>query len=123
MITLVLVGSFPSMNEIIAAAKKETNHYRPYAELKKIYTEVVEWTCKSQLKNIHLERVDLKIIWYCKDKKKDKDNIIAGEKFIIDGLVNAGIIPNDGWKNIGSITHEFDIDVRNPRVEVQITEV
>lgn len=119
--TLIIKGDLPTMNEIVDAAKKETFKYRPYAEMKRAYTDLVAWTTLSQLKGVKFERVDLKITWFCKNKKKDPDNIMAGQKFIIDGLVSAGLIPNDGWKNINSITHCFEIDSNNPRVEVNIT--
>lgn len=37
-----------------------------------------------------------------------------------DGLVLAGIIPNDSQKYIKGVTHQFAIDRSNPRVEVEI---
>ena len=45
---------------------------------------------------------------------------MAGQKFILDGLVAAGTIPNDSQKYIKRIQHEFDVDKQNPRVEVVI---
>jgi hypothetical protein len=34
-------------------------------------------------------------------KKRDPSNICsAGIKFVEDGLIEAGVIPNDGWKNV-----------------------
>ena len=68
-------------------------------------------------------KVDLEFVWYCKNRRKDKDNILVGQKFIIDGLVEAGVIENDGWNEIGDIKHEFARDKNNPRVEVKIKEV
>ena len=56
-------------------------------------------------------------------QKRDKDNIIAGQKFVLDGLVAAGIIENDGWKQVGNIFHYFEVDSENPRVEILIEEV
>lgn len=63
------------------------------------------------------------ITWYCKNKRKDKDNIMAGQKFIFDGLQKAGVLSNDGWKQIGDVTHRFEVDKRNPRVEIVLQEV
>jgi Holliday junction resolvase RusA-like endonuclease len=46
--------------------------------------------------------------WYCKDKRRDPDNIGSAVKYILDGLVSAKIIPNDGWRQIGRIVHEYE---------------
>ena len=45
---------------------------------------------------------------------------MAGQKFILDALVHAGVIPNDSQKYIVSIIHRFRVDKQNPRVEVKI---
>jgi Holliday junction resolvase RusA-like endonuclease len=47
---------------------------------------------------------------------------MAAQKFILDGLVRAGIIKDDSQKYINSITHRFEVDKRNPRVEVTLEE-
>ncbi|EOE6423505.1 hypothetical protein ACKO7J_002246 [Enterococcus hirae] len=44
--------------------------------------------------------VRLSITWYMKNRRKDPDNIAFAVKFILDGLVNAGALPNDGWNEI-----------------------
>jgi Holliday junction resolvase RusA-like endonuclease len=36
--------------------------------------------------------------------------------------VKAGVIQDDGQKYIESITHRFEVDRKNPRVEVEIEE-
>ena len=38
--------------------------------------------------------VCLSITWYMKNRRKDPDNIAFAVKFILDGLVNAGALPN-----------------------------
>lgn len=81
---------------------------------------MVAWLAKGKGK---FEKIDLDITWICKDKRKDKDNIAAGIKFILDGLVVAGVIADDGWKQVNSFKHNFKVDKYNPRVEVKIREV
>ena len=81
---------------------------------------MVAWLAKGKG---HFEKIDLDITWYCKNKKKDKDNIAAGIKFILDGLVMADAIEDDGWKQVNSFKHSFKVDKLNPRVEVRIREV
>ena len=116
---LIIPGELPGLNEIIAMSKE---HWAKYAEEKHSRTEQIAWLAKEQICGKY-SRVDLIFNWYCKDKRRDKDNIIAGQKFIIDGLVEAGVIENDGWEQIGNISHFFKIDNKNPRVEILIEEV
>lgn len=113
MIEFTIPGSLPTMNEIISASK---SHHLKYSTMKKKYTELV-MICAMKLPKI--EQADFEITWCCKDKRKDKDNIVAGQKFIFDGLVSAGIIENDGWAQIGNVKHVFLVDKKNPRIEVR----
>lgn len=115
--TIVIPGELPDLNTIIDESKK---HWASYSTMKKENTEMVAWLAKGKGK---FKKIDLEITWYCKNKRKDKDNISVGQKFILDGLVQAGVIKNDGWKQIGDIKHRFKIDKSNPRVEVRIKEV
>lgn len=115
--TIVIPGELPDLNTIIDVSKA---HYIYYSDMKKEYTEMVAWLAKGKGQ---FERIDLNITWYCKNKKKDKDNIAAGIKFILDGLVMAGAIENDGWKQVNDFKHSFKVDKDNPRIEVKIMEV
>ncbi|WP_069649655.1 RusA family crossover junction endodeoxyribonuclease [Caloranaerobacter ferrireducens] len=114
---IVIPGELPDLNQIIEAAK---SHYGQYSKLKKQNTNIVAWAAKGKGR---YKKIDLIITWYCKDRRKDKDNIAAGLKFILDGLVKAGVIENDGWKQINDFTHRFKVDKKNPRIEVEIKEV
>lgn len=114
---LVIPGKLPGLNEIIDAAKGGKGKYQPYAMMKEKYTTMVAWLAKKLPKN---ERVNLIITWYEPNQRRDPDNIMAGQKFILDALVMAGVIPNDSQRYINGITHRFDVDKRNPRVEVEI---
>ncbi|EJW14167.1 Holliday junction resolvase [Paenibacillus alvei] len=110
-------GELPSMNEIIDAAK---SHWSKYKEMKEVNTSLVAWTAK---KLPSVDRANYIITWWCKDQRRDKDNIMAGQKFIFDGLKEAGVIGNDGWRQIGDVTHRFEVDGINPRIEIEIDEV
>lgn len=114
---LVIPGKLPGTNEIIDAAKGGRGRYQPYAQMKEEYTNLVAFLAK-QLP--HCEKATLKITWYEPNRKRDPDNIMGGQKFILDGLVLAGIIPNDSQKYIAGIIHRFRVDKQNPRVEVEI---
>jgi len=116
-----IAGRFPGLNDMIDAAKKGKGKYQPYALMKEQYTDIVAWTAKKLPK---FNRVDIVITFYEKNNSRDPDNIAAGgTKMILDGLVKAGVIENDNRKHINSISHKFETDRLNPRVEIEIREV
>jgi Holliday junction resolvase RusA-like endonuclease len=121
-VKLVIPGTLPSLNEMINASKRSKYDY---VKMKAIAINLVSWTAKVQMakSTFRPQKADYSITWYCPDKRRDKDNIIAGQKFIFDGLQEIGFISNDGWKQIGRITHDFEVDKLNPRVEIEIIEV
>src|SRR6056297_2263094 len=108
---IIVPGDLPGLNEIVDAAKRG---WYPYSQLKKANTEAVAYCSLGGKK---FEFAEISVIWHCKDKRKDKDNIAAGMKFILDGLVMARVLPNDTWKHVKRFSHEFRIDRKNPRVE------
>jgi len=111
-------GELPDFNYIIDASKQ---HWAQYYAFKHRYTTLV-WLCaRAALKPFQQFPVDFSIHWYCKDKRKDKDNISAGKKFILDGLIAAGIIPSDSWRHVGNFEDKFYIDRANPRIVVSMT--
>lgn len=60
------------------------------------------------------------LTWYAKDRRTDKDNISFADKYIYDGMVDAGLLENDGYNNMGDFfSNEFKVDRDNPRVEIQ----
>jgi len=109
------MGSFTSLNKYIL--KERTNRFAG-AKLKKGETDRVVhglWSVKP------LEgRYDVSFTWFCKDKRQDPDNIAFAKKFILDGFVKAGVLKNDGWKQIRSFKDTFMVD-KNERVEVSFT--
>ena len=117
---ITIPGELPDLNQIIRIAK---SHPMAYAKAKKVYTEAVAWECVGYPKNQLEMPVDIVCTWITKDLRKDPDNISVGVKFILDGLVQAGILPDDRRKQINSIKHELGVDKHNPRVEIVITEV
>lgn len=117
---IIIPGTLPALNEMLNAAKR--NKYT-YEKLKNDAIAYIDpFIYKSIKRQKAPDHADYEIIWYCPNKRRDKDNIMAGQKFIYDALQETGVIPNDGWRQIGSITHRFAVDRLNPRIEVIITE-
>jgi hypothetical protein len=118
--TLKLDFELPTLNNMINDAKsinKKTGWSR-YGIQKNQYTTLVGVQAKKQLKPIREFPVNITFKWFCKDKRKDKGNIRVGEKYITDGLVAAGIIPDDSWEYIGDFKDTFVVDKYNVGVHV-----
>lgn len=113
--------TLPGLNELIEAERR--NRFIG-AKLKKQYEAVVMRAARS-LGNVEFEEpVYMVYHWYEKDRRRDKDNICAfGRKVIQDALVKARFLQNDGWKNIAGFEDRFYVDKDKPRVVVEILEV
>ena len=120
---LLITGRFPSFNDIIKANRGTKAGHFVGNNQKQKYTDLVAWKCKEQGIKPFEKQIDVTIHWFCKNKMRDKDGIMAGQKFIFDGLQRASVIPNDGWTEIGDISHKFSIDKENERVEITMVEV
>lgn len=75
---------------------------------------------KAKLKPATEYPVYISYHWYSKNRKKDIDNIAYAKKYINDGLVEAGVLKNDGQKYVAGFRDNFYIDETNPRVEIFI---
>ncbi len=114
---LVIKEKFPSLNEVIDIARSD--RYRSN-DLKSTYTGIVVWECRAQrIKPVKC--ADFTFIWTEQNKRRNKDNIASAKKFILDGLQAAGVIENDGWKQINTLRDEFRVG-SGYSVEVVISE-
>jgi len=110
-------GELPDLNTYI---KAERGNKYAAAKLKKKATEKVMLSIQKTTKIP--SPFKLIIAYYCKNKRKDKDNIAFAKKFILDGLQKRGTITGDGWKDVKYWHELFYIDKDNPRIEVVIWE-
>lgn len=63
----------------------------------------------------------LKFTWIIATKRKDPDNIASSKKFILDGMQDAGFLPNDSFKYITGLRDVFVVDKgREPCVIVEM---
>ena len=115
-----LFSELPSLNEYSNA---ERTHRKKGATMKRraersLITEIHA----ARLKPVK-DQVFLSYHWIMKDKRKDKDNIAFAQKFVQDALVGAGILANDGWKEVEGFSHRFSVDKETPRLILKIEEV
>jgi len=96
--------ALPTMNEIIAASKK---HWATYSKMKKEYNNlVVAAICDAGCVPLTPHpRVSISCTWYENGRKRDPDNVFAGIKFVLDAMVDAGVVVNDTRDNISTIMH------------------
>lgn len=101
-------GYLEGMNEIIEACKGAGGSGAHYVQLKRNKTNLVMLLAKkAKLKP--MESAHFHYLFSEKTKRRDKSNVLSGIKFIEDGLVNAEVFKNDGWKQVLSITPDFEI--------------
>lgn len=118
---LVIPGRLPGLNEYISAER--ANRYKG-AKLKRESEDIVVLAIRNCLRGIHIRSpVRMDYSWFEKDKRRDCDNITFGRKVIQDALVSTGVLKDDGWKHVVGFSDRFEVDAKNPRIEVLIKEV
>lgn len=117
--TISIDYKFTTLNEYIKAERTPRFGQKMASNIKKKETEVV-MVMARRLKPIH-GKVDIEMHWRWLDRKVDPDNIAFCKKYVMDGLVKAGVLKNDGWNNINSFKDTFELG--SSGVDVTIKEV
>lgn len=106
---------FPSLNDYIGAERR--NRFLG-AKMKKEWTEL----SASYFNDLPVidEQVHIQFIWREKNTRRDPDNIIFAKKFIMDGLVTAGKLPDDTQKWISGFDETWEIDKEKPGVLIHL---
>ena len=118
---LTIPGRLPGLNELIEAER--ANRYKG-AQLKKDAERRICAEIRRQLHGVHIRRpVVMRYLWVEPDRRRDRDNITAGRKFVQDALVRCKVLQNDGWKEIIGFSDDWAVDKARPRVEIEIIEM
>ena len=117
MVKFIIDGALPGLNEYVNSCR---SGYRQGARLKRQTDDDLIWVLKSQFKGQLNGCWDMDFKWFEKDKRRDHDNIASARKFILDAFVKCGILPDDGWKNVGDFTDTFLVDKERPRIEIYL---
>lgn len=104
----------PSLNKWIIMKRPQMN------DTKQKWREFIVWFIAEEgLSNLKIQSCSIECISYHKTKiRVDVDNTIP--KFILDGLVSAGLIIDDDYQHIQSLTLRCGYDKDNPRTEIII---
>jgi len=114
--SFTIPGTLPSLNEYIRA---ERGSKYAAAKIKKDATELVAWSAKG-LAPIEKYPVTVHCHWVVKNRRKDLDGVRHSIKYVLDGLVMAGVLKNDSWRYISGLSDTFEVG--EPRIEVTIKE-
>lgn len=101
----------PDLNTVINNSKK---HWSGFANQKKKLNGFIQRLTKDC--EPLTERGKFIFVWYCKNRRRDPDNIAFAKKYILDGM-QPHIIASDNWASISGFEDRFEIDSRE-RVEV-----
>ena len=71
--------------------------------------EYIMWCIKQQLGNLKITKPVIgHFTWIEENKRRDLDNICFAKKFILDALVQAGVLADDNRKIVTNFTDSFE---------------
>lgn len=100
----IIQSQLPTLNEYI---EKERGTWAAAASIKKKGTANVQVEVMSQNRQCIDGMVDVELYWITPDNRQDPDNVFFATKYILDGIVKAGVLKGDGRKNIRHISHRI----------------
>lgn len=115
--SLILPFGLPGLNEIINVAR--TNRYAS-AKQKKKNTRAVEKELIAQhcIPKEPMTRISINCVWTESGRTRDPDNIRVGIKYILDAMVNTGVLKDDSMKYVKFIGDTFQKgDKRTVQIE------
>lgn len=136
--TFWIPGKVPSLNQLMdfkAVTKRSTPgiimrrgksagtyKFNKYNEVKKQWAETVRLAVIQQgFKDV--VSCYFTYLFVEENKKRDPSNFCsAGVKFIEDGIVLAGVMPNDGWGNVLGISNYWTQDKDNVGILVAMSD-
>lgn len=112
--------TLPPLTDLNTYIRAERSSRYIAAKMKRQETEKVAWLAKTQLKLVDkLKKITF--IWKHPNRRKDMDNVEFSQKFVWDGLVDAGIIESDSWRHRPPRTlHKHELDKKEPGCVVVI---
>lgn len=90
--------------------------------LKQKWKDFICWFVNEQgYSNLRIEKCEIsQKVYYPNNRRHDIDNTVP--KFILDGLIESGVIVDDDCRHITKLTLSCDFDKENPRTEIYITQ-
>ena len=88
--------------------------------LKQKWKDFIKWFVEEQgYANLHIDKCEIsQIVYYPNNRRHDTDNSVP--KFILDGLVESGMVVDDDSEHITKLILECRTDIKHPRTELHI---
>lgn len=119
-VTYTIQGRLDGLNDYTRSCR--TNAYKG-ADCKKKNQRICKYSIPLWLRKKKLNfPVIVEITWYEKNKRRDPDNVAFAKKFILDSLVESGVLAMDSQKYVSALVDHFRVDPENPRIEITIYE-
>lgn len=114
-----IAGRMCGLNDYVAAER--TNRFKA-AGIKQRETERARVACVAQgVPSFPPDRpVRVRFTWYERDRRRDVDNVAFAKKFVLDGMVLAGVIRDDSRRYVAATADDVLTDRDDPRVEVEV---
>ena len=113
----------PSLNDVIS--KNRANRMMGAKLKREVQDDILTYIRLAVLHgDLHAssgKRCTLSITWHEKTKRRDVDNIQSAQKFILDAMVEGGILEDDSRKYVAQIYHHI-VDDERDFVEVYIND-
>lgn len=89
--------------------------------LKQKWKDFIKYFVSEQgYANLHIEKCEIsQTVYYPNNRRHDIDNSVP--KFILDGLVESGMVVDDDCKHITKLILQCGVDTEHPRTEIVIT--
>lgn len=110
-------GRFPSLNDYVDAERR--NRFAA-AKMKRRETERARAAAAASGIPAFTGRVTVRFLWVEPNRRRDLDNVAFAKKFVLDGMVAAGVIEGDGQSHVVGLADLFEIDPVRPRVVVEV---
>lgn len=96
-------------------------HWRTFRNIKQAaQREIGVAIRRAKLKPMQYARISFE--WREPDQKRDFDNIMFAQKFVLDALVASEILQDDGWAYVTEIRHVVVMNPALPGVHVTLEE-
>lgn len=109
-------GRLPGANDIIR------KHHMVYSKLKSEWgLTIARCIIVANLKRMGYCRIEF--VWHEANNRRDDDNVIFAQKFVLDALRDTQIIQDDRRQFIYSLTHRVVVDKERSGVQVTLIPV
>ena len=118
----IIEEKLPSLNEVIG--KNRANKMAGATMKSKVQSHILTYMQIAALKGDlkpQEKQCTISITWHEKTRRRDVDNIQSAQKFILDAMVDGGILKDDSRKYVAQISHHIVDDDRD-YVEVYIND-